>query len=67
MTDAQTLNMLLGGTKKKAKVPAHKFQVGMDVVYCGKEAKIVGKEGRMWKVEVNGSVWDSKGKDMRPA
>ena len=69
MTDAMTMNMLLGGnTKARApRKPAHKFAVGMDVIYCGKPAKIVGKEGRVWQVELAGSVWPSKGKDMRPA
>lgn len=67
MTDAQTLNMLLGGKTKKVRAKSHKFAIGMDVIYCGFAAKIVGKEGRIWQVELNGTVYPSKGKDMRPA
>ncbi len=70
MNDAQTLNMLLNGGRKrerKARKPLPKFTIGMAVTYCGKPAKIVGKEGRTWQVECEGQVWPSTGRDMKPA
>ena len=68
MNDAQTLSMIFGGGRKvKAKrKPSHKFAIGMDVIYCGYKAKIVGKEGRTWQVECEGRVWPSNGRDMKP-
>lgn len=69
MTDAQTLKMILGGSKVKiASKPKHKFFIGMNVIYGGKPATIFGKEGRRyWIVRCDGQDWRSTGNDMRPA
>lgn len=65
--DAKTMQALFGGPRpKKVRKPAVKFTVGEKVIYCGKPATIVSKEGRVFQIDCgDGRTWPSNGKDLK--